>query len=258
MLYERIITEHQRLENQIESIKSKLKKLPPGKLICCNHQNHTKWYQSDGHQKTYISKKNRILAEQLAQKKYLSLLLEDIENEKRALDFYLRHHSVSGKAEKLLTSPSEYQKLLKPFFLPLSKDLSSWMQAPYNQNPLHQENLIHKTISGNMVRSKSEMLIDMCLHLHNIPFRYECALQLNTLTLYPDFTLRHPQSGNYFYWEHFGLMDSPGYIENACSKIQIYSLNGIIPGIHLITTYETKEQPLSTELIEKVINYYFY
>lgn len=257
MLYERIIAEQKRLDFLIQSIKSELQKLPPGKLVCCNHQHHTKWYQSDGHHKTYIPKKNQFLAEQLAQKKYLSSLLEDLENEKIAIEFYLRHHSVSGKAEKLLATPSEYQKLLEPFFSPLSKDLSDWMHSSYEHNTHHPENLIYKTISGNLVRSKSEMLIDTCLHLHNIPFRYECALPLNTITLYPDFTLRHPTTGNYFYWEHFGMMDNSAYIGNTCSKLNTYSSNGLIPGIHLITTYETKEYPLSTELIEEIIQHYF-
>lgn len=231
--------------------------MPPGKLICCNHKNYSKWYQSDGHHKSYIPKQNQSLAEQLAQKKYLSLLLEDLENEKRALEFYLRHHAPTGKAEKLLTEPSEYQKLLSSYFSPLSKELSDWMHAPYEHNMLHPEHLIYKNISGNTVRSKSEMLIDMCLHLHNIPFRYECALELEGTTLYPDFTLRHPQTGEYFYWEHFGLMDNVTYIDNACSKLRLYASHGIIPGIHLITTYETRDYPLSTEAIEKLIEYYF-
>lgn len=131
------------------------------------------------------------------------------------------------------------------------------MHTPYEHNMLHPENLIYRTVSDITVRSKSEMMIAMCLHIHNIPFRYECALQLGDTTVYPDFTLRHPQTGKVFYWEHFGLMDNPAYIENTCSKIRLYASHGIVPGIHLITTYETKEFPLSTEAIEKLIEYYF-
>ena len=104
MLYQRIKTEYERLCNQIASVKHEMKDLPPGKLTCCHHKNSSKWYQSDGHQRIYIPKDNRLLAEQLARKKYLSKLLEDLENEKVALSFYLRHHSPSGKAEELLTS----------------------------------------------------------------------------------------------------------------------------------------------------------
>ncbi len=230
---------------------------PPGKLICCHNKNHCKWYHSDSHSKSYISKKDKPLAEKLAIKKYLSLYLEDLQNEKKAIEFYLRHHSHSGKAEQLLTNTSEYQHLLAPHFSPLSKELSDWMQKSYEHNPLHPEHLNIKSSSGNLVRSKSEMIIDMFLHLNKIPFRYECALYLNETTIYPDFTIRHPQTGTFYYWEHFGMMDDPTYAKKAYSKLQLYTSHGIIPSIQLITTYETKEHPLSTEVIEKLIEHYF-
>lgn len=141
-----------------------------------------------------------------------------------ALDFYLRHHR---------------------------------QNAPYDSNPKYPEQLTLKTSSGHFVRSKSEALIDMALFTHRIPFRYECALILGNDTFYPDFTIRHPKTGKTYYWEHFGLMDVPAYCKNVSSKLQHYSLNGIIPSIHLITTYETKENPLSPEVIEKIIEHYF-
>lgn len=83
------------------------------------------------------------------------------------------------------------------------------------ENPVHPEHLKHPCLSGHLVRSKSELLIDQALFTHQIPFRYECALKLNDLTLYPDFTIRHPETGQFFYWEHFGMMDSPTYSQNA-------------------------------------------
>ena len=180
-----------------------------------------------------------------------------MENEKIALSFYLRHHSSNKKSEQLLTSPSEYQQLLAPYFTPLSQELSNWMNCPYEHNTSHPENLIYKGVANTLLRSKSEVLIDMLLHTHKIPFRYECALQLGHSVIYPDFTIRHPLTGNLFYWEHFGLMDNSAYLENAMSKLHLYATHGIIPGIQLITTYETKDHPLNPEIIEKYIEYFF-
>ena len=231
--------------------------MPPGKLICCHHKNHCKWYHRTDKNKSYISKKDKSLAEKLAIKKYLSLHLEDLENERRAIEFYLRQQSPSGKAEELLTNTSEYQNLLAPYFTPLSKELSDWMHTPYEKNLLHPENLNTKSSSGNLVRSKSEMMIDTLLYLNKIPFRYECALHLNDTIIYPDFTIRHPKTGEFYYWEHFGLMDDSAYAQKACSKLRFYISHGIIPSIQLITTYETREHPLSTEIIEKIIERYF-
>lgn len=130
-------------------------------------------------------------------------------------------------------------------------------RIPIPQNLCYNPIADIMNFSGNLVRSKSEALIDMALYIHKIPFRYECALNLGGITLYPDFTLRHPQTGEFFYWEHFGLMDDESYSQNTCSKLQLYTSCDIIPGVHLITTYETKEFPLSTKTIEKTIDYYF-
>lgn len=257
MLYNRIKSEYDALCEQICHIQKTLQTLPAGKLVCCQHQNTSKWYLSDGHTKAYIPKSNRSLAEQLAHKKYLLLLLDDLEKEKTALSFYLRHHSSISKSELFLTVPSECQKLILPYFAPRSKELADWMNTPYDKNTNHPETLIYKGISNTYLRSKSEVMIDMFLSSHHIPFRYECALVLGNIILYPDFTIRHPLTGHFYYWEHFGMMDNPSYIESTTSKLGLYSKHGIIPGIQLITTYETKENPLSPEIIEKYIEYYF-
>lgn len=257
-LYERILKESQRLQEQISLLEAQLADYPDGKLICSHHNHHCKWYQSDGRSRTYIPKSNRPLAEQLAAKKYLSAVLADLSHEKMALDFYLKHHHPgSEKTNQLLHEIPGYQELLSPYFKPLSQELSDWMNLSYETNPKHPENLIHKTASGHSVRSKSEAMIDFFLYTNHIPFRYECALTLDNITFYPDFTIRHPQTGEFFYWEHFGMMDDPNYSKKVFSKLQLYTSHDIIPSIQLITTYETQKTPLSTELIKNTIEYYF-
>lgn len=131
------------------------------------------------------------------------------------------------------------------------------MKSPYETNHKYPELCIHKSISGNKVRSKSEALIDMLLYTHKIPFRYECALHLGETTLFPDFTLRHPVTGEIYYWEHFGKMDNPKYAQNVISKLRLYISTGILPGIHLITTYETSTKPLTSDTIERIIHEFF-
>ena len=257
-LYERILKERQRLQKKIETLKSELEQYPEGKLICCCHRNASKWYRSDGHTRTYIPKRNRNLAEQLAAKRYLSHVLEDCIHEQTALDLYLKHHSpVSHTMSKLLLESPGYQELLSPYFQPLTQKLTEWMNEPYEHNLKSPENLTHKTASGHFVRSKSEALIDLFLYRSHIPFRYECALEVGELKLFPDFTIRHPKTGEVYYWEHFERMDDSSYIKNAFSKLETYASHRIIPAISLITTYETQQIPLNTEMIEKIIEYYF-
>ena len=256
-IYEKMIAESRRLEAEIKSLEMQLRDFPYGDMFCSRNGKYYKWYQTDGENQIYIPKKERHLAEQLAAKKYLSLLKEDLLQEKEAVDSYLKVHKMEKrKSEQLLTDESEYKELLSPFFTPTSRELLDWMNSPYEKSTEHPEHLIYKTHSGNFVRSKSEVIIDMSLYMNKIPFRYECALQLGKTTIYPDFTLRHPQTGKTLYWEHFGLMDDPDYCRKAYAKLQLYTMNGIIPSVHLITTYETKENPLSSDLVEKMIEYY--
>jgi len=88
-------------------------------------------------------------------------------------------------------------------------------------------------------------------------FRYECALHLGGKVFYPDFTIKHPENDRIVYWEHFGLMDDEEYSKKAYTKLQVYNSYGIVPSIHLITTFETRDNPLSVKMVEKIVEYYF-
>lgn len=247
-----------KIEKKIEEIEKLIAGMPEGKLNCSSNGKYYKWYHSNGKNNIYIPKKNRKLAEQLAAKKYLTLLKEDLLQEKEAIKAYLRKSQLGlNQAEQLLVESSEYQKLLSPYFKTNSQEFLEWQKSPYEQNKKFPENLIIKTSSGHYVRSKSEALIDMALYKRQIPFRYECALQLGKIIIYPDFTIRHPITGEVYYWEHFGRMDDREYAQKAFKKIENYNTHGIVPSIRLIMTFETQENPLNSEVIENIIEQYF-
>lgn len=252
-----MLSERKRLEKKIKSTQDKIREFPDGKLICTKNEDRIKWYRSDGHNSTYIPKTNKKLAEQLACKKYLTLLEADLLHEKKAIDFYLKHHDSKLKQSEQLLSDVRYEELLSPYFLPTSQELLDWMNSPYERNKKFPNQLIHKIESGKYVRSKSESMIALVLRMNRIPFRYECALHLGESTFFPDFTIRHPKTGQFFYWEHLGMMDDPNYVKNAFSKLQIFSSYGIILSDNLIVTSETKENPLNSAKVESMIECYF-
>ena len=75
--------------------------------------------------------------------------------------------------------------------------------------------------------------------------------------IYPDFTIRHPKTGKIYYYEHFGRMDDASYCKKACAKLELYSLNGIMPTIQLLATFETSDNPLTPEAVEQLVKQYF-
>lgn len=258
LIYEQILHKQLELEKQIQNIQSQLQSLPEGKLVCCHAGPYCKWYNYLADKRVYISKKQKELSEKLALKKYLLLQLKELSHEKKALDSYLKHHSTKpSDSAELLTDNPDFQQLLAPFFKPISDICNEWLAAPYEKNIQYPEFLIHKSISGNLLRSKSEALIDMLLFTNKIPFRYECALSLNDLTFFPDFTILHPKTGQIYYWEHFGMMDNPSYRQKTFEKLQIYANFGLLPFHQLITTYETKNSPLNMDTVQNIIQNIF-
>ena len=253
-----MLAESKRLENEINNLNREIKKLPEGKLVCTKNDTTFKWYVSIDNQLEYIPKKKRAYAEKLAVKRHLLTELDKLSKELQAIKYYLKHSpkELYDVSSQLLFRPG-YRDLLLPYFTPTNQIIDKWMNEPYEQNPKYPEQLTIKTTSGKMVRSKSEAFIDMMLYANKIPFRYECALDLGGTTYYPDFTIMHPKSGEIFYWEHFGMMDDPIYAGQAFSKLHTYSRYGIIPSINLITTYETGDNPLDLDAVQKIIEQYF-
>lgn len=208
----------------------------------------------------YIPKANIDMAKQLAEKKYLLCKLNEIQSEEKLITKYLNQHQINNKIEKsneLIQEKSRYFELLSELYTPLDEELAEWMKMPYEKNTAHSEHLKHKSISGNILRSKSEMIIDNMLHSHNIPYRYECPIELEGQIIYPDFTIRHPRTGELYYWEHFGKMHDEKYVKRVCWKLQMYAKHGIIPSVNLIITYETDDSPFDEILAGKLLEYYF-
>lgn len=258
MFNEQIKREHKCVSKQIADIEAKLVGMPEGKLICTKNREWYKWYVREGEKITYLSSSERTLAEALAQKAYLLVRLKELEKKKKNLDRLGGSYSnYSKNTESFLEKHPGICELLKQSKPNLSEELAEWANAEYQRNTGYPEHLKFDTSWGEVFRSKSESMIAAQLRERGIPYRYECALQLGKDTLYPDFTIRHPETGKIYYYEHFGKMDDVGYTNRNLPKIPLYTKHGIIPGIHLIMSFETQDEPLSLYTIESLLTQYF-
>jgi hypothetical protein len=179
----------------------------------------------------------------------------DIE-EHASLEAFLEKYPQEYETQTLLDN-HRYQPLLQVFLSPRNEALKRWEEGPYEQNPYKPEGKIHCIHPGLSVRSKAEAMIASRLQTHRIPFRYECILYIAGRPVYPDFTIRHPDTGEPYYWEHLGLLEDPAYSRRAGEKITLYANGGIYINRNLILTDETRQNPLSVSEIDKVISDYF-
>lgn len=128
-----------------------------------------------------------------------------------------------------------------------------WSVAEFNSNPAYPEALIHTTLGGRRVRSKSEAIIAGLLESNGIPFRYEAELLLGDQKYYPDFTLRRPRDGKIYHWEHFGLTVNLEYQIAMEQKLLCYRRYGITPWDRLLTSYDLENGSIDVQTIQSVI-----
>ena len=68
---------------------------------------------------------------------------------------------------------------------------------------------IHRTSHGEMVHSKSEVIIADHLANKGIEYSYERPLIIDGIRKLPDFTIEDIESGATYYWEHCGMLHVP-------------------------------------------------
>ena len=240
------------LEKELAQLTNKTAALPDGTLIF--YYNGTKAYHQiknkDGkYTRKYIPSSKKDLALKLARKTLIVDSISDINNELSAINAYLKARK-KRKLQGLLAEGSPYLKLLSPE--------NNWMEDDdYPKNPNYPEALVFKAPKGQFVRSKSEAIIAHALYDSHLSYRYELEMFLDDSTYYPDFSIRHPQTGKLYIWEHFGLADNPKYQNKMLNKTRTYINNGFIPGDNLILTYETKDQPLNIDYVQNLISFHF-
>lgn len=128
-----------------------------------------------------------------------------------------------------------------------------------------EDSLIHRTERGDLVRSKSELVIADKLHAAGVDYAYEQPLALSGgRTRYPDFTIEDDASGVTYYWEHLGLLGDPAYRARWERKREEYLEDGIVrfaPGIEadriLIETSDDASGGLDAQRIAEIISLAF-
>ena len=260
--------EIERLENLQKKAEKFIEEAPPGCLKWQNKKGRTYYYHqymkgSPGQTdktviREYIKKNNISKAAKLAQKHYFSIINPLIKKNLKELKRFVKNY----KQEELDTIYDslcdERKQLVKPIQYGINEKRKRWMEENYEKNMMYPDNLRFETEQGDMVRSKSEVIIANILYKYkeHILYKYERPLEViadgRGKTIYPDFTIFNLETGEIKYWEHAGRLDDPAYASEFVKKVNLYVQNGLFPGRDVLFSFESYSNPLDINMVKEL------
>lgn len=252
----------ERCGKQISSLEKKISVLPEGELQIHKNRNYFMWRVSDGKGGRFIlSKEQEEKASHLALKKLYMAQLHDLKTETEASGRYLRckNRSFSAVERLLADEPPEYRRLLGKALMTTDERVRAWETAEYRKLQKYPEELKYPTLKEEeRVRSKYEALFAVDLTTLRIPYLYEKLLIVNGQEIAPDFTALDVRTFQEIPIELFGMMDDPEYRKMYKRKMKTYIEGGYIPGVNMLTFYESSAAPLNhMQAQEDLENFFF-
>ena len=191
----------------------------------------------------------------LTEKRISSQTIKLCHNNLKLLKKTLAQYQPYDKENLLNALPEKFQQ---PLLLRKQTQLDAWTKAPYEKCPQDVRYHIHETACGELVRSKSEVIIANALWSCQVPFHYEEKLPCpdeNGNFYYPDFTIWLPD-GKRLIWEHLGLLGEMGYCVENAYKLNSYQHNDFVIGKNLILTQDDSRGTCSSAVIYHIIETY--
>jgi ATP-dependent exoDNAse (exonuclease V) alpha subunit len=116
----------------------------------------------------------------------------------------------------------------------------------------YAEHLIHRTERGELVRSKSELVIANLLHHHELIYHYEKPLKLSSgHWIHPDFSFSDP-AGDPIVWEHLGMMAKKEYSDGWNRRKAQYLASGFVTGENLFTSEDGPDGSLDAQKLAEI------
>ena len=263
-LQQHLQLQSEKIFDTISRLRARLAKSPPGRLRTDIRGSKPRFYHVTDPKKgngMYIPRSEESLAARLAQKDYDAAALAELERQLEMLNRLIRDYNPQALDDAFTNLTDSRRQFVTPVRLSDAEYAKRWLAVPFKGKSLASGHTEYATARGEMVRSKSEVIIADTLLRMGIPYRYEFPLKLKTphekcAMFFPDFTCLNLRTREEILWEHFGMMDDPDYVHNAMSKLDVYEKNGIFPGKRLIISRETAEKPLNVKTIQNLAEEY--
>jgi len=242
------------LEQELRARRSALRKKLPGTIRIKKGKNPEYYLRLDSKDKSgrYLKRSEERLIRRLLQQRYDEKWVREAERELAFLERALKGYESFDRRGLYSELPRQAQQLIDAAEMSDADMVKLWLVQPYQGLPFRESAPELFTSGGLRVRSKSEILIAELLDRLEIPYRYECPLQLRGgITVHPDFTVLDVRNRRVFYWEHLGMMDDREYVRESLRKLNDYAASGYFPGRRLMLTYESASSTLNIRLAER-------
>ncbi len=207
----------------------------------------------------YIKKNELSLAKKLAQKHYYLLIRPILEKMLDEAKRFMRKCQSNALEEIYDNLSDERKSLVTPIQISVKEKVRQWQTEVYEKNLMYPENLRYETEQGDMVRSKSEVIIANILYRNrrDILYKYERPLEVvengRQKTIYPDFTILNKHTGKVTYWEHAGRMDDSHYANEFVKKMNTYIENDLLLGRDVVISFESLINPLDIKVVKRLV-----
>lgn len=248
--------EMEKQENLKKRCEQELKGLPGGKLAEHRAGGRTYYSRVLNGKRVYLGSGGHAEVQALKKRRFLETMLHNIEINQKLMRRYLKQYRCVNPAEVMRTLPKVYQSedlCASADFI----DIEKWETAPYDRSDKRPEYLSHKTIKGDMVRSKSEAIIANMLYNMKIPYHYEEKLFLGQEPVAPDFKIAVRSEGRFKLLEHCGMMGTPRYRNDFRWKLEHYLAEGYLPWRDVFFTFDDVKGNIDTAAISDMIEHYF-
>ena len=237
-------------EKLLGKAETELRKAPEGSLKIRDYKGRVEYYRrkpGTDSKAVYIPVSDKEQPRDLAQKSYDEKIQRLLSAKIKAIEQFLKSYPAADIDNVFYALSPQRQALVKPVMPTKQQLIQKWLEAPYTTLGFRADNktayFTHKDLR---VRSKAELLIANELDRLDIPYKYECALTLDGITIYPDFTIYDVYRNRVLYLEHCGMLGKDDYADDFVRKWNLYAANRIIAGDRLILTYESNDRPLNT------------
>ncbi|MCL2560302.1 MAG: hypothetical protein FWE07_07415 [Turicibacter sp.] len=233
--------------NLIKLLKKELQLLPAGSMRVSKENSY---YQVIQGKETCITKDPGLIRK-YCRKSFVLALLKHIEKKE---SLQIHQHTKLSAQDIIAALPKSYRNF--PLHYYFHSHYETWLNLPQTTNNVHPDSQKYSTTKTNRLRSKSELLITTKLEANQIPHLYELPLKLpDSKTIYPDFRIICPFTGELKPWEHFGLLTDPQYETSMRDKIILYHTLGFQLFDNLIYTFESDitDPNRIQEIIDQII-----